>query len=108
MARYNITGTLDTSFDTDGIVTTDIAGGTTDSGNAVAIQTDGKIVVAGTSLIGGDNDFVVVRYNPNGSLDTSFNTDWNRDHRLRRRRQRPRQRRRHPDDGRQDRRGRHE
>ena len=38
------------------------------------MQSDGKIVVAGNSFIdGGNNDFAVVRYNANGTLDTSFN-----------------------------------
>ena len=57
MVRYNTNGSLDTSFDTDGRVTTNI--GTTDQGNGVAIQTDGKIVVAGRI----DSFFAVVRYN---------------------------------------------
>ncbi len=72
VVRYNgSNGALDTSFDTDGKVTVDIAGGA-DSGNAVAIQTDNKIVVVGTALIAGDNDIVVVRYNTSGVLDASF------------------------------------
>jgi uncharacterized delta-60 repeat protein len=39
----------------------------------VKLQSDGKIVVAGFSNIAGNNDFLVVRYNPDGTLDTSFN-----------------------------------
>jgi uncharacterized delta-60 repeat protein len=73
LARYNSDGTLDTSFDTDGMVTTDF--GSYDAGCAVAIQTDGKIVVAGTSNNGSDDDFALARYNTDGSLDTSFDTD---------------------------------
>ena len=46
-----------------------------DGGVGVAIQTDGKIVVSGSSHNGSDNDVAVVRYNPNGTLDTSFDTD---------------------------------
>src|SRR5438034_1358760 len=43
-------------------------------GNSVAAQRDGKIVVAGNSFIdANNNDFAVVRYNPNGTLDPSFN-----------------------------------
>ncbi|MBK7346135.1 MAG: hypothetical protein IPI98_04295 [Chitinophagaceae bacterium] len=42
---------------------------------SIAMQTDGKIVVAGQSDISGNNDFVLVRYNSNGSLDNSFDTD---------------------------------
>ncbi len=63
-------GSLDTSFDVDGIVTTDF-GGTHDEGFAVAMQSDGKIVLAGKYNNGAQ--FAVARYNSNGSLDTSFN-----------------------------------
>ena len=71
MVRYNSDGSLDTSFDTDGIATTAIGTNSDDAGRAVAVQSDGKIIVAGTS----DRDFAVVRYNSDGSLDTSFDTD---------------------------------
>ncbi len=69
-------GDLDSSFGDDGIVTTDI-GGTDDSdmANGVAIQNDGKIVAAGSGGNGGGNDFSVVRYNTDGSLDSSFGTN---------------------------------
>jgi uncharacterized delta-60 repeat protein len=66
--------------------TTDFS--SSDRANAVAVQTDGKIVVAGTvTLVGGDTnvpgggssfagyDFAVFRYNADGSLDTSFGGD---------------------------------
>jgi uncharacterized delta-60 repeat protein len=69
LARYNVNGSLDTSFDTDGKLTTDF--GSEDYGQSVTLQTDGKILVAGT----GDHDFALARYNVNGSLDTSFDTD---------------------------------
>jgi uncharacterized delta-60 repeat protein len=72
LVRYNSDGSLDTSFDGDGIVTSGVAG----RANAVAIQPDGKIVVVGEREVSsGDDfsDFVVARYNSNGSLDTSFN-----------------------------------
>ncbi len=72
--RYNSDGSLDTSFDVDGIVTTDFGGN--DVARALAIQNDGKIVVAGyTSPDGSDAEFVLARYNANGSLDTSFDSD---------------------------------
>ncbi len=76
VVRYNTNGSLDTTFDTDGIVTTDF-GGTQDTAQALAIQSDGKIVVAGYSNINfnGSNKFAVARYNTNGSLDLSFDTD---------------------------------
>ena len=72
LARYNSNGGLDTSFDTDGKVTTDFGGSA--HSRAVAIQPDGKIVVAGYTDDTGNPDFAVARYNSNGSLDTSFGT----------------------------------
>ena len=72
LVRYNSNGSLDTSFNGTGKVTTDI-GGNDDSGFSMAIQGDGKILVAGYSYNGSNEDFAVVRYNSNGSLDTSFN-----------------------------------
>lgn len=71
VVRYNTNGTLDASFNSTGKVTTAI-GPATDWAQSVAIQKDGKIVVAGYSYNGSDNDIAVVRYNTNGSLDTSF------------------------------------
>jgi uncharacterized delta-60 repeat protein len=65
-------GSLDPTFGTGGKVTTDL-GGTDDRGNAVVLQADGKIVVAGG--FHGPGDFALVRYNPDGSLDTSFDGD---------------------------------
>ena len=72
VVRYNTDGSLDTSFSTDGKVTTDIGTDTVDAAYAMAVQSDGKIVVAGTSDA---NDFVVVRYTSAGALDTSFDSD---------------------------------
>jgi uncharacterized delta-60 repeat protein len=75
LARYNPDGSLDTSFDTDGKVTTDFLANN-DIAQAVALQPDGKIVVAGFARVPGNRDnFALARYNPNGSLDTSFETD---------------------------------
>jgi uncharacterized delta-60 repeat protein len=73
LVRYNADGSLDTSFDADGIVTT--AFGNANEVISVALQSDGKIVAAGYSNVGGNYDFAVVRYNANGSLDTSFGED---------------------------------
>jgi uncharacterized delta-60 repeat protein len=66
--RYNANGSLDTSFDNDGGVITDIGAATADVGNAVAVQPDGKILVVGTS----GADILILRYNVNGSLDSFF------------------------------------
>jgi len=71
LVRYNTNGSPDTSFDGDGIVTTDF--GSYDITQEVVIQADGKIVAVGYSAIYPNNNFAVVRYNTDGSLDTSFN-----------------------------------
>ena len=73
VARYNTDGSLDSSFDSDGKVTTTI--GASDYANSVAIQSDGKIVVAGTSASGSDSNIMLVRYNANGTLDSTFDSD---------------------------------
>ena len=71
VVRYNPNGSLDISFDGTGIVVTSV-GGSRDGAFSLAIQTDGKIVVAGTSFHNPDSDIAIVRYNPNGSLDSTF------------------------------------
>jgi len=73
LVRYNTDGTLDTSFGGTGKVVTPVGSSSDDVAASVAIQADGKIVVAGYSYYGATVDFAVVRYNSNGSLDTSFN-----------------------------------
>jgi len=74
IARYNPDGSLDTTFGGDGRVTTDISGDI-DHGSGVALQPDGKILLAGRAYLGGDCDFALVRYNTDGSLDMSFSGD---------------------------------
>jgi uncharacterized delta-60 repeat protein len=75
LARYNSDGSLDTSFDGDGKVTTSYSA-YNDLGNAVAIQSDGKIIAAGYAGSGsGNTTFAAGRYNSNGNLDTSFDGD---------------------------------
>jgi uncharacterized delta-60 repeat protein len=69
LARYTTAGALDTTFDTDGKVTTDF--GSTDWAHSVAIQSDGKIIAAGYS----NNNFALARYTTAGALDTTFDTD---------------------------------
>jgi len=68
VARYNPDGTLDSSFGGDGVVGTDVGASTASEANALTIQEDGKIVVAGSSTTA----LAVVRYNSDGSLDTAF------------------------------------
>ena len=67
LARVNPNGVLDTGFGTNGVVTTSLSS-EDDAGYAVAVQPDGKIVVAGAS---NDTAFVA-RYKTDGSLDTDF------------------------------------
>jgi uncharacterized delta-60 repeat protein len=74
LARYNPDGSPDPTFDGDGKVTTRLGTGTESRAYAVALQPDGKIVVAGYSQ-NGNLDFALARYNPNGTLDTSFDGD---------------------------------
>jgi len=73
VARYNTDGSLDSSFHSDGKVTTTI--GSNAEAYSVAIQSDGKIVVAGNAIIGGRDEIAVARYNTDGSLDSSFDSD---------------------------------
>jgi uncharacterized delta-60 repeat protein len=83
--RYNVNGSLDTTFGSGGIVTTAIPFGSAPStryrGVAVypnaGTANDGKIIVAGdvSNTPGAPNnedEYAVVRYNPNGTLDTTF------------------------------------
>ncbi|MCP3882225.1 MAG: hypothetical protein GY701_28110, partial [Sulfitobacter sp.] len=72
--RYNSDGSLDTTFDIDGKVVTDM-GVSTVLAQSVAIQADGKVILAGRCDSGIDTDFSMVRYNTDGSLDTSFDFD---------------------------------
>lgn len=74
LVRYNSNGTLDNSFGSLGKVTTPV-GPADDRGRSVTLQADGKIVLGGRSTIGGTEDFALVRYNTNGSVDNSFGTN---------------------------------
>ena len=69
--RYNRDGSLDTSFDADGKLTTSFGDGN-DTATAILIQTDGKIIAAGYSYSANGFNSVIVKYNTDGSLDTSF------------------------------------
>ena len=72
VARFNDDGSLDNTFDGDGLVTISFSGGD-DVGSGIAVQADGKIVVVGTSNSGsGNSEFAVARFNDDGSLDNSF------------------------------------
>jgi uncharacterized delta-60 repeat protein len=71
VVRYNHDGSLDTTFDNDGIVTTDFTG-FYDTAFAVTLQTDGKLVVAGSAGTLPNTDCMLARYNSDGSLDVDF------------------------------------
>jgi len=73
-ALFGQAGALDLDFGTNGIVTTPFLLGY-DNASSVAIQSDGKIIVAGSSQNGKTHDFTLARFNPNGTLDDSFGED---------------------------------
>ncbi|GJQ59120.1 MAG: hypothetical protein D8M57_04865 [Candidatus Scalindua sp. AMX11] len=73
LTRYTPDGSLDPSFGTGGRVTTDFEPTGFNDFNiayALVVQADGKLVAAG----GGEREFALVRYTPDGSLDLSFGT----------------------------------
>jgi uncharacterized delta-60 repeat protein len=76
VVRYNANGTPDTSFGSNGVVITTISKNSIDLIEAMVLQADGKIVVAGeTNPSKTSNwDLALVRYNANGTLDGSFGT----------------------------------
>jgi uncharacterized delta-60 repeat protein len=78
VARYSSDGNLDATFGTGGITLTDFPYHKSDIAQALSIQPDGKIVLAGYSNnvnTGTNNDFALARYNTDGALDNSFGTN---------------------------------
>ncbi len=75
VARFDADGALDPTFNSTGVAIFDL-GRPIEGASAVALQADGKIVVAGTSFTNGTDggDFVVLRYATDGVLDASFGT----------------------------------
>jgi uncharacterized delta-60 repeat protein len=75
VARYDTNGSLDTTFGGAGFVTTP-SPFNADGVGGLALQADGKIVVAGLLFVAatGGRDFALMRYSTNGTLDTSFGT----------------------------------
>jgi uncharacterized delta-60 repeat protein len=72
IVRFNQNGAQDTTFNATGVVTRGFADND-DVINSVALQTDGKIVVSGTSANSANGTVTIVgRFNANGSVDTSF------------------------------------
>ena len=74
LVRYHTNGSLDNSFGSGGKVTTPV-GLSDDRARSMALQSDEKIVVVGASFVGSNNNFAIVRYNSNGSLDNNFGVD---------------------------------
>ncbi|MBW3544439.1 MAG: DUF4843 domain-containing protein, partial [Bacteroidetes bacterium] len=72
IARYNHNGRPDSSWGDKGIILTDFSQGSSDKARAVAVQADGKVVVAGVTNNGTGDNFALVRYQSNGQLDGSF------------------------------------
>lgn len=68
LIRYNANGSLDTTFGSGGKVAVNYYP------NSIAFQPDGKMIVVG-GTIGAVSEFIIWRYNNNGAVDTSFNTD---------------------------------
>ena len=68
ITRYNSNGTVDTSFGTNGSTLIDV---NSFSGSKIALLPDGRVIVGGKS----GEEFAAVRYNGNGTLDTSFGTN---------------------------------
>ena len=73
LVRYKADGSVDPTFGKKGVVTTPL--GAFAGVNALALQSDGKIVAGGHTSTGANTDFVLTRYNEDGSLDTTFSGD---------------------------------
>jgi len=75
VVRYDSEGSTDTSFGTNGVITFDGEAGYIDKGSAVAVEPDGKIVAVANSHNGPDSfNVVLLRYEPDGSPDSTFGT----------------------------------
>ncbi|UMQ41108.1 T9SS type A sorting domain-containing protein [Chryseobacterium sp. Y16C] len=70
--RYNSDGTFDNTFGTNGIFTNDFQTGSDDVVYSLALQSDGKIVLAGYSDDGSNKNAAILRLNANGTIDTTF------------------------------------
>jgi uncharacterized delta-60 repeat protein len=74
LARFNADGSVDATFGVNGKVVTDLGAHRQDIVGRAILQADGKILVAGSTDVSGmDWDFALIRYNADGSLDTTFN-----------------------------------
>jgi uncharacterized delta-60 repeat protein len=76
LARYNADGTLDANFGSGGQVTTRLSSADIDAAQAVTVQTNGEIVVAGSARAFNQNSssFALLRYGSDGTLDSATTT----------------------------------
>jgi uncharacterized delta-60 repeat protein len=76
IVRYNTDGSIDSTFDADGILIDSIsAAGLDDNAKAIAVQADGKILLSGQTNTAAGWDFAVYRFNPDGTRDMMFDGD---------------------------------
>jgi uncharacterized delta-60 repeat protein len=77
VARYHANGSLDASFDGDGKLIATAGNRPINDGYALALQTDGKIVIGGGAEeeVLAQSEFAVIRLNPDGGFDTTFDFD---------------------------------
>ncbi len=73
--RYNADGSLDKGFGEGGAALSNCPPGGRDWGRSLAIQPDGKIIVAGNTRFGENTNILLLRYNANGKPDTTFGRD---------------------------------
>jgi uncharacterized delta-60 repeat protein len=75
-ARFTSTGQLDNSFNGTGMVTYDFAG-LNNSGRSIVAQSDGKLILSGAAELSSTDsaDFALVRFNFDGTIDTTFGTN---------------------------------
>jgi len=74
LIRYNSDGSLDESFDGNGYLVTDV-NNSFERANDITLQPDGKIITGGYHVGASYYDFLITRYNSNGSIDSSFGVD---------------------------------
>jgi uncharacterized delta-60 repeat protein len=77
LARFNADGSTDTNFGSDGKAVTSLSEFDGEGAHSIVLQSDGKIVVAGytdyeNGVNTGASNFLLVRYNANGTVDGSF------------------------------------
>ncbi len=70
--RYNADGSLDKGFGEGGVALSTCPPGGRDWGRSIAIQPDGKIIVAGNTRLRENTNILLLRYNANGKPDTTF------------------------------------